>query len=368
MQLEAGQKINQYVLEQRLGSGASGEVWRAQDGTRVVALKFMNEQLMNGDDADQHRDNLETEIHALRLIQHPNIPGLYDHDLDFERPYLVMEYVEGQPYDRLVSGGEIFTIEIEKRLEVLREIAGAISAAHDAGIIHRDIKPAHISGIDTPYLLDFSVALERTEVSGARQNVGTALYLPPPHEPPDELSDQYSFALTAYEILFGRHAIFSGDDSGTSVDALRQLAADRIIERTWRLPSALPRPELPGDLYGADLERLDAVFEKALGARDGRYENLGALVDDLKKAILIPSNQPYLDNPLRLAYLPNFAAPPIPAEESYTLNEVAKAFRRTDHPRRVRPKPRRDRWLLTGLAILSLAGLVLLVILGRAGL
>jgi serine/threonine protein kinase len=345
-------------------------VWRAQDGTRVVALKFMNERLMNSDDAEQHRDNLETEIRALRLIQHPNIPALYDHDLDFARPYLVMEYVEGQPYDRLIYGGEIFTIEIEKRLDVLGEIAGAITAAHAAGIIHRDIKPAHISGIDKPYLLDFSVALERSEVPQARQNVGTALYLPPPHEPPDELSDQYSFALTAYEILFGRHAIFSGDDTGTSVDALRQLAADRIATRTWRLPSALPRPELPGDLYGADLEQLDAIFEKALAERDERYRNLTAFIDDLKKAILIPSNQPYLDNPLRLAYLPNFAAPPIPAEESYTLNEVAKAVRRTNHPRRPRgssPKLRRDRWLLMGLALLSLAGIVLLLILTRAG-
>ncbi len=367
MQLETHLQIRQYTLEQRLGSGASGEVWRAHDGARVVALKFMNEQLMNSEDAEQHRDNLATEIGALRLIQHPNIPALYDHDLDFERPYLVMEYVEGQPYDRLISGGEIFTIEIEKRLEVLREIASAVSAAHAAGIIHRDIKPAHISGIDRPYLLDFSVALERAEVPRARQNVGTALYLPRPHEPPDELSDQYSFALTAYEILFGRHAIFSGDDTGTSVDALRQLAADRIAARTWRLPSALPRPELPGDLYGADLERLDAVFEKAMGSRDGRYDNLSALVNDLQKAILIPSNQPYLDNPLRLAYLPNFAAPPIPAEESYTLNEVAKAFRRTDHPRRPSAKPRRDRWLLMGLALLSLAGIVLLVILTRGG-
>ncbi|MEO8607187.1 MAG: serine/threonine-protein kinase [Chloroflexota bacterium] len=363
MQLETHLQIRQYTLEQRIGSGASGEVWRAQDGTRVVALKFMNEQLMTSEDAAQHRDNLVTEIHALRLIQHPNVPALYDHDLDFERPYLVMEYVEGQPYDRLISGGEIFTIEIEKRLDVLGEIAGAISAVHAAGIIHRDIKPAHISGIDRPYLLDFSVALERAEIPRARQNVGTALYMPTPHEPPDELSDQYSFALTAYEILFGRHAIFSGDDTSTSVDALRRLAAERIAARTWRLPSALPRPELPGDLYGADLERLDSVFEKALAEREERYRDLGAFVDDLKKAILIPSNQPYLDNPLRLAYLPNFAAPPIPAEASYTLNEVAKAFRRTDHPRRSRPKPRWDRWLLMGLALLSLAGIVLLLLL-----
>jgi serine/threonine protein kinase len=340
MQLETHLQIRQYTLEQRIGSGASGEVWRALDGTRVVALKFMNEQLMNSDDAEQHRDNLATEIHALRLIQHPNIPALYDHDLDFARPYLVMQYVEGQPYDRLISGGEIFTLDMEKRLAVLERIASAISAAHAAGIIHRDIKPAHISGIDKPYLLDFSVALERAEIPQARQNVGTALYLPPPHEPPDELSDQYSFALTAYEILLGRHAIFSISDTGTSVEALRQLAADRIAARTWRLPSALPRPELPGDLYGADLGVLDGIFERALGPRSGRYADLNRLVADLKRTILTPANQPYLDNPLRLAYVPAFATPPIPAEEAYTLNEVARAVRDTDHGHDTRPHSR----------------------------
>jgi serine/threonine protein kinase len=347
MQLQPGQTINQYTLEQPMGSGASGEVWRADDGDKIVAMKFMNEQLMNGDDAAHYRDYLGTEIHALRLIRHPHVPALYDHDLDFERPYLVMQYVEGLPYDRLIAGGEIFSLPIEKRLDVLDKIAGAVCAAHAAGIIHRDIKPAHISGIEAPFLLDFSVALERSDVASARQNVGTALYLPPPHEPPDELSDQYSFALTAYEILFGRHAIFSGDDTGISVDALRGLAAERIAARTWRLPSALPRPELPGDVYGADLERLDAVFERALGYRDGRYKDLAAFVDDLKGALLIPSNQPYLDNPLRLVYRPTFAAPPIPAEEGYTLNEVARAVRRTNHGRKPRQRSRSWRDLLT---------------------
>jgi serine/threonine protein kinase len=346
MQLEAGQPIKHYVLEQRLGSGASGEVWRAGDGTRVVAMKFMNQQLVNSEAAAQYRDHLDMEIRALGRLSHPHIPALYDHDLTFARPYLVMEYVEGQPYDRLIAGGEIFGLDLLHRLTVLENIAGAVGAAHAAGIIHRDIKPAHISGIDQPYLLDFSVALERDHIAQARPNVGTVLYMPPPQEPPDELSDHYSFALTAYEMIFGRHALFTIGDTGLTAAAMRNLAAERLLERTWRLPGRTARPELPGDLYGADLERLDAIFECALGERENRYPDLSLFVDDLKSAILIPSNQPYLDNPLRLAYLPNFAAPPIPAEEAYTLNEVARSFRDTDHGHRPRRKPRSWRsWL-----------------------
>jgi serine/threonine protein kinase len=346
MLLEPGLQIQKYMLEQRLGSGASGEVWRANDGERYVAMKFMNEQLVNSESADHYRQQLETEMKALRAVRHPHIPSLYDHDLEFERPYLVMQYIGGQPYDRLIAGGEVFAIEIEKRLQVLAAVAGAIRASHTAGIIHRDIKPAHISGVSEPFLLDFSVALERTNIAQARQHVGTALYMPPPHEPPDELRDHYSFALSAYEMLFGRHAIFTSEDTLTSADEMRQLAADRLQARTWRLPSRIQRPELPGDLYGADLDQLEGIFERALGRREGRYADLDAFVRDLKNAILIPTNQPYLDNPLRLAYLPNFAAPPIPAEEAYTLNEVARSFRATDHGSRPRRKPRSWRsWL-----------------------
>src|SRR5215470_19400646 len=107
MPLETGQHIANYILEGRLGSGASGEVWQANDGARTVAMKFMNEGLVNGQDADQHRRGLEAEVRALSLLRHPHIPALYDHDLDFERPYLVMQYIGGQPYDRLIANGEI---------------------------------------------------------------------------------------------------------------------------------------------------------------------------------------------------------------------------------------------------------------------
>ena len=214
MRLAVGTKIRNYTLDERIGHGASGEVWKANDGSKTVAMKFMNQQLVNSEAAAQYRDHLDLEIRALGRLSHPHIPALYDHDLTFERPYLVMQYIEGQPYDRLIAGGEIFGLDLQKRLTVLDSIAGAVGAAHAAGIIHRDIKPAHISGIDEPFLLDFSVALERDQTAQARPNVGTVLYMPPPQEPPDELSDHYSFALTAYEMIFGRHALFTIDDTG----------------------------------------------------------------------------------------------------------------------------------------------------------
>src|SRR5690349_10166238 len=118
MQLEAGQRIKHYTLEQRLGSGASGDVWRAHDGKRIVAIKFMNEQLVNSDAAAHYRDQLDMEVRALGRLHHTHIPALCDHDLTFARPYLVMQYIEGLPYDRLIAGGEIFGVDLYKRLNV----------------------------------------------------------------------------------------------------------------------------------------------------------------------------------------------------------------------------------------------------------
>src|SRR5262245_16743239 len=99
----AGMKIKTYTLESLLGSGASGEVWLATDGAKPVAIKFMNEALMNSPTAAKHRQRLEREIKALTMLKHPNIPALYDYDLSSDRPYLVMQFISEPSYDVLIA-------------------------------------------------------------------------------------------------------------------------------------------------------------------------------------------------------------------------------------------------------------------------
>jgi serine/threonine protein kinase len=152
MELAPGIKIKQYTLEQLLGRGASGEVWRATDGTKLAAVKFMNEALMKSSSAPKHRQRLEREIKALSTITHPNITRLYDYDMSSERPYLIMEYVDSPSYEYMIVMGEMLRVRIGKRLEMMTAIAGALTAAHDAGIFHRDIKPGNMHGVDKPYL------------------------------------------------------------------------------------------------------------------------------------------------------------------------------------------------------------------------
>lgn len=278
--LRPGVKVKNYTLERQLGKGASGEVWKAYDSQKTVAIKFMNESLMSSPSAAKHRARLEREVEAMRRLQHPNIPTLYDYDLDFPRPYLAMRYVGGDSYDRLIANGDMLRVPLMRRMELIRELAFALEAAHDYGIVHRDIKPSNLTGIENPFLLDFSVALEREDVDMTQSFIGTTLYMAPDAEA-DRLSDNYGFALVVYEMLFGKHAIYRhGDKIFNQI-----VAADRIAKGDWAWPSRIPPAELPQDMRAADLRRIDEIFNAALGKRETRYKDLRDFARDLRDAI-----------------------------------------------------------------------------------
>jgi serine/threonine protein kinase len=292
VKLTSGSKIKNYTLDERIGIGASGEVWKANDGSKTVAIKFMNENLIQSASASKHRMRLEREVEALRRLQHPNVPTLFDYDLDFERPYLAMRFVGGETYDKLIANGQMLKVPLEKRMEIISELAMALKAAHGLGIIHRDIKPSNMTGVETPYLLDFSISLKSEDVMSTMRDVGTAFYMEPDGQP-DELGDNYGFALVAYEILFGTHAIFTYEDRYPQMpEHTRYVAGERIKNHEWRMPSTLSSEELPADLRDANLTRLDDVFEKAFGERDQRYTDLRQFVDDLRAAVLTPTAVP----------------------------------------------------------------------------
>lgn len=327
MQLEPGLKVKDYTLERLLGRGSSGEVWEATDGAggRTVAIKFMNETLMMAEEAAKHRQRLEREVKSLERLQHPHIPALYDYDLDFQRPYLVMQHISSPSFERLIARGEMLQVPIERRLEIIEEVADALITAHNAGIIHRDIKPGNFNGIDTPYLIDFSIALDDSDVEHTNFSVGTAIYMDLNTGAPDKISDNYSFALVAYEVLFGRHPIFDpGEKIKNMGDFTRFQAFTRIKDRTWHLPSSIPADELPFALRGADLQKLDAVFEKALGPRDQRYPTLMDFAADLRSAILVPENAAYISQQGELPPIPPSAGGAEETEEQFTQLEVKK--------------------------------------------
>jgi serine/threonine protein kinase len=313
-----------YELEALIGAGASGEVWRANDNGTIVAIKFMNESLLHGEKAQKHRQRLEREIYALGLLQHPNIPRLHDFDLDFERPFVVMDFISSPTFEHMLNTGDMMRIPVTERLHVLEQIASALTSAHEAGIIHRDIKPGNMNGIDPPYLLDFSVALEEESLEHTNFNVGTTIYMTPGGEPPDRLADNYSFCVVAYEVLYGEHPLFPRDDETRNAGTYSRIVAfNRLASGDWRIPSKLPQDQIPYDMQDADARALTAIFQRAFGDREKRYLYLEEFIADLKQAILTPGTL------ARAASMPHTEAPQppqspqvIPQGQSFTVLEV----------------------------------------------
>lgn len=358
MQFAPDLLISNYRLERQLGTGASGEVWRATYEDRKVAIKFMNVNLLTSEENAKHQRRFSSEIQALEcLIDCAHVPSLLGYDLHYERPYLVMEYVSSPPYDQLIASGEMMFLTIGERLNLLYKIAETIAFIHEKDIIHRDIKPANINGLEHPYVLDFSIAIKQSEAHRAEPNVGTAFYMPPPDgHKPDILGDNYAFALVAYEVIFGQHPIFSMTDTGQTLEFTRELARQRMRDGTWKMPSKLQDVDLPRSLLGADLKRLDAIFETALGERKFRYKNLVAFVNDIEQAIFVPENSPYLD--YRPQLVTSSLGALVPGEEHYTLNEVHRSQRNTDiFGAQRRKRSARNRWLYVGITILSVIAL-----------
>jgi serine/threonine protein kinase len=329
--LQPGAQIGVYTLGRRLGSGAASEVWSATDVQwRSVAIKFLSGDSVKG------RQHLENEIRSLERVHHAYVPTLLACDLAAERPYLVMSYTGGAPYDRLLSTGEMLLVPLRGRLAQLSMVAEALAAVHRSGLVHRDVKPGNITGFDPPCLLDFGIAVECGS-QPAERDVGTALYMPPEDGPVDERYDTYSFALVTYEMLFGRHPLFANGDGGESVATIRQMAGDRLRAGTWRLPS---RAERPGDLRGADMAALDRIFTRALGPLDGRYTDPRAFVLDVESAVLVDANLPYADTPMP------------PADPTQRADERATNLTG-------RPRIRRERLVMLAAAGLSLLAFVI---------
>jgi serine/threonine-protein kinase len=222
-----------------------GEVYRAQDTRlgRDVAIKVLPESFAA--DPDRLR-RFEQEARSIAALNHPHICQLHD----VGPGYLVLEYVHGD----VLRG----PMAVDDALHVARQIAGALEAAHERGILHRDLKPGNVlvtrapaSGETTAKLLDFGIAKLMDAPEGGADDltkttagavIGTAAYMSPEQaegQPLDQRSDIFSFGTVLYEVLSGRPA-FSGDSMARIVSAVLRddpppldvpPAVERIVRR-----------------------------------------------------------------------------------------------------------------------------------------
>ncbi len=352
MELAQGIGVSGYTLEERIGAGAAGEVWRAHYGDQMVAVKFMSDA---PDPDGKYARSLQAEVQALSLIQHPNIPRLYDYELQTARPYVVMTLAEGMGWDVLIATGMVFTLRLDVRLTLLEQIANALTTVHQQGIIHRDIKPGNIRGTTVPYLLDFGVAIRRQDVNAASAQVGTGLYMPPLGDQLDEQSDAFGFAVVAYEMLFGRHPFYDPANPPTLLDETRRLTTLRLRQHDWYAPARLRPEEVPGDFRGVDLGRLEAMFARAFGPRESRWPDLETFVDALRATLLTDENMPYLDQP----HPPKFEEGRALNQPHYTEHAIAE-HQATHHPEASKRLRLIWRGVMVALLIFSLVWLFIM--------
>ncbi|HEX5206003.1 MAG TPA: serine/threonine-protein kinase, partial [Actinoplanes sp.] len=237
--LHAGVRLgDRYRLEDRLGAGGMGEVWRAVDELlgRRVAVKAMLPSV--ADDPDFARRFL-AEAKSMARVNHPAVAAIHDFGTAGGIAYLVMELVAGESLaQRLARAGRLGAAET---MRLIARAADGLQAVHDQGIVHRDIKPANllIRPDGSVVITDFGIArhedASRLTASGAI--LGTPSYLSPEQvmgQAATPRSDIYALGLTAYECLAGERP-FAGDNP-YAVALQRLQSAPRTIGVTLPVP------------------------------------------------------------------------------------------------------------------------------------
>ena len=215
MKPEMGQTYGgRYRLETRIAIGGMGEVWQAQDERilRKVAIKILKEEYL-GDPGFIAR--FRSEAKSAALVEHEGIANVYDYGEDTGSAYLVMELVPGQALSRILEREK--KIDQEKVLDIIAQVSRALAAAHQRGLVHRDIKPGNL--LITPEgqvkITDFGIARvgDQVPLTKTGQVMGTVQYLAPEQatgKTSTYATDLYSLGIVAYEALTGKRP-FTGE-------------------------------------------------------------------------------------------------------------------------------------------------------------
>lgn len=281
-----GMKVSHYRVLEFIGAGGMGMVYRAEDLklTRRVALKFLPEEMA---DDPLALKRFEREAQTASALNHPNICTIYQIDEHGGQPFIAMELLEGESLlDRLATPAAL-AAPLSSLLDIAIGICDGLQAAHDAGIVHRDIKPGNLflTRQGPVKILDFGLALAIATEEPIAENspvqtavpaiaprteppMGTTGYMSPEQlrkEALDARTDLFSFGIVLYEMTAGRRP-FEGDAPATVRDAV----LTHTLPPAHVVNSAVPR-------------RLSAIIARATEKdRNRRYQSAAEIRADLK--------------------------------------------------------------------------------------
>lgn len=299
-----GRRVGPYVIEAEIGGGGMGSVWKAQraDGRFEghVAIKLLHLSWLGR--IGEQRFQLEGQL--LARLDHPNIARLIDAGvLEGGQPYLVLEYVQGEPID---SYCERASLPTEARVELFLHALGAVAHAHRHLIVHRDLKPSNVlvTADGTVKLLDFGIA-KLLDVGAQGAPTQTLMQgLTPAYAAPEQLlglpvttaTDVYALGTMLYALLAGRHPFDS------AVRAVAQGPTGELVKAV--LTESAPRASAAAEGFlgsGRVLRGdLDNILAKALEKDPAdRYGSIGAFADDLVRWL---AHEPVLARPLTAGY------------------------------------------------------------------
>jgi uncharacterized RDD family membrane protein YckC len=275
-----GSRLAHYEIEQELGSGAMGTVYRARDTAldRAVAVKVLRARLA-GEPTVVER--FVREARAAARVNHPNLTHIYFVGEESGCHFFAMEYVPGTTFEQEVAANG--PMPLAKFVDVIVQASRGLAAAHGAGVVHRDVKPSNLMLLPdgTVKVTDFGLAKSiggDVDASGGGMLLGTPTYMAPEQcrgRGVDARTDVYALGLTAWFLLAGRPPYQS--------ESLGQMLQDQM---NTPLPSILEaRPDLPPAMDRA----LTSLCEKDPAKRPASMDGVAALFEEFRPRPLDPA-------------------------------------------------------------------------------